>query len=97
MSHRPFLLSATVDFPDDVRYGPYSRELLEEMVLQIKSLGVRRIYWLYYGDEETESYWARQHLRLHAVRPGHRGRDRRASEGGDPHRPPSRTGDLRGP
>ena len=58
MSTRPFLLSATVDFPDDVRYGPYSLELLEEMVTQIKSLGVRRIYWLYYGDEETESYWA---------------------------------------
>ena len=58
MSPRPFLLSATVDFPDDVRYGPYSLELLEEMVLQIKSLGVHRIYWLYYGDEEAGSYWA---------------------------------------
>ena len=53
-----FLLSATVDFPDDVRYGPYSFELLDELMVQLRSLGVRRIYWLYYYDIDPDSDWA---------------------------------------
>ena len=53
-----FILSCTVDFPDDVRQGSYTAELLDEMMAQIRSLGVTRIYWLYYGDVDQESYWA---------------------------------------
>ena len=55
---RPFMLSATVDFPDDVGFGLYNEELLDEMISQIKSMGVKRIYWLYYGDVDPQSYWA---------------------------------------
>ena len=55
---QPFLLSATVDFPDDVRAGVYTHALLDQMMSQLKSLGVRRIYWLYYGDIDPASFWA---------------------------------------
>ena len=55
---RPFILSATVDFPDDVRYGPYTPELLDRMMGLLRGMGVRRVYWLYYGDVDPESYWA---------------------------------------
>ena len=54
----PFLLSATVDFPDDVGRGAYTHQLLDEMMVQLKSLGVRRVYWLYYGDIDPDSDWA---------------------------------------
>ena len=53
----PFILSATVDFPDDVGAGPFSHELLEKMMGHLTSMGVRRIYWLYYGDPDKDSYW----------------------------------------
>ena len=59
-----FMLSATVDFPDDTRTGIYTPELLDEMMVQLKSMGVRRIYWLYYGDVDPDSYWAGSILRM---------------------------------
>ena len=58
MGKRPFVLSATVDFPDDVIPGPYDGRLLDELMGTLKSLGVRRVYWLYYGDVDPESLWA---------------------------------------
>ena len=58
MAKHPFILSATVDFPDDVIPGPYDGRLLEELMGTLKSMGVRRVYWLYYGDVEPESFWA---------------------------------------
>ncbi|MDC0196890.1 hypothetical protein OAJ59_00170 [bacterium] len=54
----PFILSATVDFPDDVIYGTYTPDLLDRMMVQLKEIGVTRIYWLYYGDVDKNSYWA---------------------------------------
>ena len=53
-----FILSCTVDFPDDVGAGSYTVDLLDEMMRQIRSMGVGRIYWLYYGEIEQDSYWA---------------------------------------
>ena len=58
MAKHPFILSATVDFPDDVIPGPYDGRLLDELMGTLKSMGVRRVYWLYYGDVEPESLWA---------------------------------------
>lgn len=58
MAKHPFILSATVDFPDDVIPGPYDGHLLDELVGTLKSMGVRRVYWLYYGDVDPESLWA---------------------------------------
>ena len=52
------MLTATVDFPDDVRDGPYTHALLDELMSLLRGLGVRRINWLYYGDDDPESYWA---------------------------------------
>ena len=54
---RPFILSCTVDFPDDIGNGPFNHALLDKMMLDCVSMGVSRIYWLYYGDAEPESYW----------------------------------------
>ncbi len=54
----PFFLSATVDFPDVVGSGPYNLELLDQLMETMVQMGVRRVYWLYYGDVERESYWA---------------------------------------
>jgi hypothetical protein len=47
-----------VDFTDDVISGPYTPELLDEMMALLKGMGVRRVYWQYYGDVEPGSYWA---------------------------------------
>ena len=58
MVKHPFILSATVDFPDDVIPGPYDGCLLDDLMGTLKSMGVRRVYWLYYGDVEPESFWA---------------------------------------
>ena len=58
MAKHPFILSATVDFPDDVIPGPYDGRLLDDLMGTLKSMGVRRVYWLYYGDVEPESFWA---------------------------------------
>ena len=54
---QPFVLSVTVDFPDDVMGGSYTSELLDSMMAQLKAMGFSRVYWLYYGDAEPESYW----------------------------------------
>jgi hypothetical protein len=54
-ARRPFILSATVDFPDDVGFGVYTPDLLEKLVTTLRGLGVRRIYWLYYGDVDPAS------------------------------------------
>jgi hypothetical protein len=58
MGKHQFILSATVDFPDDVIPGPYDGRLLDDLMGTLKSMGVRRVYWLYYGDVEPESFWA---------------------------------------
>ena len=52
-----FLLSCTSDFPNDFTYGPYSHGLLEQMMLRLKGVGVRRLYWMYYGDVDLASFW----------------------------------------
>lgn len=58
MNNENFVLSATVDFPDDVRTGPYDANLIGLLFDRLRALGVRRVYWLYYGDVDQESYCA---------------------------------------
>ena len=38
--------------------GPYDARLLDELLGTLKGIGVRRVYWLYYGDVDLESLWA---------------------------------------
>ena len=54
---RPFLLSATVAFPDDCSEVVFTKALLEHLLERMKWMGVRRIHWEYYGDM-TRGYWA---------------------------------------
>ena len=48
MDRRPFLISTTVDFPDDCQHIVFTRDLLAELMDRMRSIGVRRVYWNYY-------------------------------------------------
>src|SRR5439155_16658310 len=50
MMTRPFLLSATVDFPDDLENGVYTPHLIDQMMATLRAIGVRRVNWLDYGS-----------------------------------------------
>src|SRR3954453_11620133 len=50
VTDRPFLLSATVDFPDDLELGVYTPALIDQMMATLRSVGVRRVNWLDYGS-----------------------------------------------
>jgi len=47
---RDFLLSITVDFPDDLDLGVYSPALLDELMATLRAAGFRRVNWLDYGS-----------------------------------------------
>lgn len=46
-------MTATVDFPDDIIYGTYTHELLDQMMVNLRSMGVRRIFWNWYTGLRT--------------------------------------------
>jgi len=50
MTDRPFLLSATVDFPDDLELGVYTPALIDQAMATLRATGVRRVNWLDYGS-----------------------------------------------
>lgn len=50
-----FILSVTVDFPDDVNGSPHSPLSIGAMMDEIKAMGAKRVYWLYYGRLEPEA------------------------------------------
>lgn len=55
-NHRPFLLSATVDFHSNVEYqGVHTLAQLDAMMSFLRDIGFRRVYWLYYGDIDPAS------------------------------------------
>ena len=58
MARPDFILSCTVDFPDDATRAAFTPELLDEMMAELRGIGVSRIYWIYYGEEDPDSYWA---------------------------------------
>jgi hypothetical protein len=67
---KSFLLSATVDFGDDISDGPYTYELMDELMTTLKSMGVRRVNWQYFGDTDPDSYWFGDEFRLGAEKYG---------------------------
>jgi hypothetical protein len=54
----PFKLTATVDFPGETTYGVFTTDLLKQFIQSLKSAGVTRINWIYYGDISDDSFWA---------------------------------------
>jgi len=54
---KEFYLSAAVDFPDDAIQAHYTPELVEKMMQKLKEMGVKRVYWMHYGDESYEMLW----------------------------------------
>jgi hypothetical protein len=53
MRKRTFLVSATIDFPDDCSRIVYTEELLSRLIGDLYAIGVRRIYWNFYQLD----YW----------------------------------------
>jgi hypothetical protein len=54
---RRFFLSALVDFVDDASEAVYSPEGIFSLVAFLKNMGVSRLYWIHYGDENNEFLW----------------------------------------
>ncbi len=58
MTRSDFILSCTIDFPGDASRAVFTPDLLRGMMAELRSIGVTRIYWIYYGEEDPDSYWA---------------------------------------
>jgi hypothetical protein len=54
---RPFFLSVLVDFPDDAEQAVYTPARVDTMMRLFREMGIRRVYWIHYGDESTEGFW----------------------------------------
>ena len=65
---RPFLLSATVDFPDDCWHIVFHEDLLAQLIGSLLEMGVRRVYWIYWG-RANDGMWQVFADRMPAVRP----------------------------
>src|SRR3954453_8401481 len=55
VTDRPFLLSATVDFPDDLELGVYTPALIDDMMAALRAIGARRVNWLDYDSSLDRS------------------------------------------
>jgi hypothetical protein len=51
-----FELQVTVDFPDDLSYAPYTRDMLDQLFAEYAKWGVRRCHWIYDGTED-DHWW----------------------------------------
>ena len=56
-AQRPFFLSVLVDFPDDAEQAVYTPARVDTMMRLFREMGIRRVYWIHYGDESTEGFW----------------------------------------
>ncbi len=52
-----FTLSALIDFPDDALHGVYHSATVDAMMAKLREMGVRRIYWNYYGPYDDGFVW----------------------------------------
>ena len=57
---KPFILSATVDFPDDCRRIIFTEELLEQLFDRLRWAGVGRVYWLFYSIDMWQTFAQRE-------------------------------------
>lgn len=65
-----FRLTATVDIPDDMTRGTITHKTLREMMSLLKSMGVSRVHWLYYGDIDADSLYCQNIYHAHWCRYG---------------------------
>ncbi|MBU4212176.1 MAG: hypothetical protein KKD33_06295, partial [Verrucomicrobia bacterium] len=61
-----FSLSALVDFPDDVLTKNYTREKIGQMMSALAALGIRRVFWNYYGSKNDGLLYDEKRLVLTA-------------------------------
>ena len=52
-----FYLATLVDFEDDTERGLWAAETVDAMMLSLRQLGVRRVYWIHYGPEDAGFMW----------------------------------------
>ena len=53
-----FYLSVLVDFADDALGLHYTPEKVEQMMSIFKEMGIKRVYWIYYGGARCEMFWS---------------------------------------
>ncbi len=46
-----------MDFPDDCQRGVYQLETVDAMMKKLRDMGVRRVYWNYYGPYDDGYVW----------------------------------------
>lgn len=54
---KPYCLSVAFDFPDDLRFAPYTRASLEDLFRRYRAWGITRIYWIHTW-KHAERLWA---------------------------------------
>ena len=52
-----FYLSALVDFVDDASRSTYRPSNVDAMMRTLSHMGVRRVYWIHYGNEDDGFMW----------------------------------------
>lgn len=46
-------VDTTIDFLDDIMLEPFNEEMLNLTFQKISELGIRRVYWIHYGSQES--------------------------------------------
>ena len=59
MKNERFLISATIDFPDDCQYIPFNEEMLAQLMDGLQFIGARRVYWGYYQPGRWDAMFER--------------------------------------
>ncbi len=54
---RPFFLGGVVDFVDDASAAVYTPRRIDAMMRLWREMGIRRVYWMHYGDARSEGFW----------------------------------------
>jgi hypothetical protein len=59
MNNKRFLISATIDFPDDCQYIPFNEGMLAQLMDGLQFIGARRVYWGYYQPGRWDAMFER--------------------------------------
>ena len=59
---KTFFLSTLVDFPDDALAKGYTPARIRQMMSELQGLGVRRVFWNYYGGKDDGLFYDEKRL-----------------------------------
>lgn len=67
-----FFLDVNVDFPTDLAQAPFTREMFDQFFAELKSWGVSRCHWIYYGGKNCgmwdHSLWGQPQIHENAIK-----------------------------